>query len=64
MKIGIDWAGYAGAIAGAAGAKNVSKALGSIQAMKEKKRDRAAAKEGAAIWRSWTSESGDPNDND
>jgi len=64
MKIGKDWAGYASAVASLGGDNKTSKALDTIQAMKEKKRDRAAAKEGAAIWRSWTTESGDPNDND
>ena len=64
MKIGKDWAGYASAAAALGGDKNTSKALATIQAMKEKKRDRAAAKEGAAIWRSFTSESGSVNDND
>ena len=64
MKIGKDWAGYASAAAALGGDNKTSKALAQIQAMKERKRDRAAAREGAAIWRSWTSDSGNANDND
>tara|TARA_R100001530_G_scaffold37108_1_gene28860 strand:- start:60 stop:254 length:195 start_codon:yes stop_codon:yes gene_type:complete len=64
MKIGKDWAGYAGAAAALAGNQGASKALAAIQSMKERKRDRSAAKEGAAIWRSYTSENGNVNDND
>ena len=51
MKIGKDWAGYGAAALTAAGDEKTGKALAMIQAMKEKKRDRAAEREKKLIWR-------------
>ena len=51
MRIGNDWAAYAGAAATASGDEKTGKALAMIQAMKEKKRDRAVEREKKAIWR-------------
>ena len=62
--IGDDAAGYASAIASTFGAKGLAKGLGTIQGMKENKRNRAAKKEVAAIWRPHTTGSGSVNDND
>ena len=53
------------AIAGAlSNHPGISKASQIPLTQQNKRKDRAAAKEGAAIWRSWTSESGNVNDND
>ena len=51
MKIGKDWAGYAGAVLTATGDEKTGRALAQIQAMTEKKRDRAVEREKKAIWR-------------
>ena len=50
-KVGKDWAGYMGAAFAASGQKDKADALARIQAMAEKKRDRAAERERKLIWR-------------
>ena len=49
--IGGDWTGYTAAALTAAGDERTGKAFAMLQAMKEKKRDRAVEREKKAIWR-------------